>query len=244
MHVVVLADQPDTRPAAEALAERLGLECLPSEPAPAEVLRLAVTAAGLELREGGGRAAGPVRVDFRPGRGSSLLRRATLAGKAGVSRLIDATAGLGQDAFAVAETGVTVELLERSPIVAALLADGIARALELPGTREAALRMRLHSGDAKELLPALAPADVVYLDPMYPRSGREGGKAKEMRILRALLGGDSDAGELLQVARLTATRRVTVKRPLRAPPLAGSTPSGSLEGTTVRYDLYGPAAKL
>lgn len=173
-----------------------------------------------------------------------MLRRAVLAGREGMQSMIDATAGLGQDAFAIAEAGVEVELIERSPIVAALLADGLQRALEDSRCRAAVERMRLHVGDARELMQELSPADVVYLDPMYPQSGREGGKVKEMRVLRMLLGDDQDAEGLLGTARRLATRRVTVKRPLRAPPLGGEEPSGSLKGTTVRYDLYGPAAKL
>lgn len=222
------------------LAERLGLPLIRGGDDSSYTLLLARTPTRLELREAGPLAAGPVAAEFLAGRGSPLLRRATLAGKEDVARVIDATAGLGTDGFAIAEAGCQVELIERSEIVAALLADGIERARQDPLCREAAERMRLHMGDATELLPSLAPADVVYLDPMYPRSGREGGKAKEMRVLRVLLGDDGDAGGMLEVARLATTRRVVVKRPLRASHLAGVKPSGTLSGTTIRYDLYGP----
>jgi 16S rRNA (guanine1516-N2)-methyltransferase len=228
----------DGRDAAAELAGRLGLE-LVDEPA-AETALLVPTSVRLELREPGPRAAGPLSVEFRPGRGSPLLRRAALAGAPGQAGIIDATAGLGQDGFALAEWGCRVELIERSPVVAALLADGIERASSRPDTMQAAGRMSLHLGEATDLLARLAPAEVVYLDPMYPRSGREGRKGKGMRLLRELLGDDPDAHRLLEAARRAATRRVVVKRPLRAPPLAGLRPSGSLTGTTVRYDLYGP----
>jgi 16S rRNA (guanine1516-N2)-methyltransferase len=206
-------------------------------------LFLVRTGARLELRETGAGAAGPLAVEFLPGRGPSLLRRAALAGGGEPPRVIDATAGLGQDAFALAEWGCRVDLIERSPVVAALLEDGIARALARPETAAAATRMRLHQGDAVGLLPRLERAAVVYLDPMYPRSGREGRKAKGMRMLRRLLGDDPDSDALLEAARRAARRRVVVKRPLRAPPLAGMRPSGSLTGTTVRYDLYGPLSE-
>jgi 16S rRNA (guanine1516-N2)-methyltransferase len=251
--------------AAAELAERLGLElvggpggeadCVAADGAIDEPLDESLEAAGgpelllvrtatrLELRETGARAAGPLAVEFLPGRGSNLLRRAALAGGGEQPRVIDATAGLGQDAFALAEWGCRVDLIERSPVVAALLEDGIARALEQPETAAAARRMSLHLGDAVDLLPRLAGAAVVYLDPMYPRSGREGRKAKGMRMLRQLLGDDPDSGALLDAAQRAARRRVVVKRPLRAPPLAGGRPSGSLTGTTVRYDLYGPLSE-
>ena len=42
--------------------------------------------------------------------------------------VIDATAGLGRDAFIMMALGAKVTLLERSPVVAALLVDGIYRA--------------------------------------------------------------------------------------------------------------------
>jgi 16S rRNA (guanine1516-N2)-methyltransferase len=245
MDVTVVAEGEGAQETAAALAERLRVPLARGEP-PRDGLLLVQTTRRLELREPGVAAPGPVAVEFKPGRGSSLLRRATLAGKtfAGKTQavtIVDATAGLGQDAFALAEAGSPVVLVERSPLMGALLADGLARALANPACRKAAERMILHVADAFELLPRLAPVDVVYLDPMYPRSGREGGKSKEMRMLRELLGADEDAARLLPEARSAVLRRVVVKRPLRAPPLAGERPSGSLRGTTVRYDLYGPA---
>lgn len=181
-----------------------------------------------------------VHVEFVPGHAPGGLLRALLVNR-GVSRVVDATAGLGQDAFALAEAGCRVEMIERSPVVAALLRDGLGRALRNPDSAAAAGRLVLHEGEATALLPQLAPVEVVYLDPMYPRSGREGRKVKGMRLLRELLGGDEDAGELLTVARAAAGRRVVVKRPRRAPWLAGVAPSGSQAGKTVRYDLYPPA---
>lgn len=240
MRVVVIADHSGGESAAADMAERLEMELLGSDASPTDALVLAFTEAGLVLRETGPKAASPLRVDFRLGRGSAQLRRATLVGRKDVERIIDATAGLGGDAFAMAEAGVRVELIERSPIIAALLADGLDRARRDSTLAPVADRMQLHVGDSAQLLPKLAPADVVHLDPMYPVSGREGGKGKEMRILRDLLGDDVDAAELLALARQAATRRVAVKRHLKAPPMAGVPPSGSLRGTTVRYDLYAP----
>jgi 16S rRNA (guanine1516-N2)-methyltransferase len=244
MDVIVVAEGEGQLAAASRVARRLGIPLADSPLAsgrpPGDSVLLVQTAARLELREPGPAGPGPVAVEFRPGRGSPLLRRATLAG-GGASRLVDATAGVGKDAFAMAEAGAQVELIERSELLAALLEDGLSRALEDPRCREAAGRMRLHVGDAAEVLPRLGPVDVVYLDPMYPRSGREGRKSKEMRLLREILGPDDDAERLLPVARSVAGRRVVVKRPLKAPPLGRQTPSGSLRGTTVRYDLYGPA---
>ncbi|MEX2543029.1 MAG: class I SAM-dependent methyltransferase [Trueperaceae bacterium] len=244
MRLAVTVEDGADEQSAAALAERLGLEMLADIPPP-DMLLLVRTSERLELRESGPAAGGTLAVEFLPGRGSPQLRRAAMPGGRAAAtgappRLIDATAGLAQDAFALAEWGCRVDLIERSPVVAALLADGLERARRDGRTGDAASRMHLHQGEALDILPRLKPAGVVYLDPMYPRSGREGRKGKGMRLLRELLGDDRDAHTLLEAARRAAGRRVVVKRPLRAPALAGHKPSGSLTGTTVRYDLYGP----
>jgi 16S rRNA (guanine1516-N2)-methyltransferase len=46
--------------------------------------------------------------------------------------VIDGTAGLGKDAFVLAGLGCKVTLVERHPVVVALLADGLARAWQDP----------------------------------------------------------------------------------------------------------------
>ena len=45
-------------------------------------------------------------------------------------QVLDLTAGLGRDGFVLASLGASVSMLERHPIVFALLDDGLARARE------------------------------------------------------------------------------------------------------------------
>jgi len=65
----------------------------------------------------------PVPAGNRPF--AALSRRQPLARALGrkARRVVDATAGLGQDSFLIASLGPTVLALERSPIIAALLAE-------------------------------------------------------------------------------------------------------------------------
>jgi 16S rRNA (guanine1516-N2)-methyltransferase len=101
--------------------------------------------------------------------------------------------------------------------------------------------MSLHNADARDVLKQLSETErpeVIYLDPMYPESGKTAAKRKEMRLFRELLGDDLDAAELLELARKQAKRRVVVKRPLKAAALSSAKPSARLKGTTTRYDLY------
>lgn len=195
-------------------------------------------------------AAEPLYIDFgarelrrrSPGTGTREALVRAIGGRAFRPALIaDATAGLGQDAFVLASWGFEVHLIERVAPVAALLEDGIRRALATGSLRAAASRMTLHLGDAREQLYRLPHRpDVVYLDPMYPERGKRALKSRAIRGLRTLLGGDPDASSLLEVALATATRRVVVKRPLRAPALGGQNPSGAISGRTIRFDLYAP----
>lgn len=150
--------------------------------------------------------------------------------------VVDATAGFGEDTWLLASFGCTVTAVERHPLVALILTDALRRALA--SNPAAASRVRAVCGEARLVLPTLQPQpDVVYLDPMFPVSKTTALKRKPVRILRALVGDDADAPELFQVAARTARRRVVVKRPLHAPPLAGP-PTVAYPGKLLRYDVY------
>ncbi len=205
----------------------------------------------LALRASGSDAPGPLYVDYVGGTLSfrrlhgggrkQPLARAVGLRKPPYPRLIDATAGLGRDAYVLAGLGCEVTLLERSPITAALVADGLARAAQSPDTAAIVARLHLVVSDARESLLHLPPdqrPEVIYLDPMYPHRDKSALVKKEMRYLRALAGDDSDAPELLAVALRCATRRVAVKRPRSAPPLAGPPPSTQISSPNTRYDIY------
>jgi len=59
-----------------------------------------------------------------------------------------------------------------------------------------------------------------------------------MQALQQLIGHGADDAALLARARLAATRRVIVKRPQHAPPLADITPDYTIDGPNTRYDIY------
>jgi 16S rRNA (guanine1516-N2)-methyltransferase len=187
-------------------------------------------------------AGGPVYVDFtelaRRGRGSwrhEAVARA-VRGKSGIApTVIDATAGLGRDAYLLAAAACRVTLLERAPLSAALLSDGLRRA----GSDPVIANMRLVHADAIAWLAAqpLACAEVIYLDPMYPERRKSALVKKEMRLFRTALGDDDDALALFDIACARAAKRVVVKRPRHAPPLAG-TPHASIDGKSTRFDIY------
>ncbi len=162
--------------------------------------------------------------------------------------VVDATAGLGSDAFVMACLGCRVTMIERSPILGALLENALHRASTVDDFKAVIQQMSLLTGDARTELTRLAndsPPEIVYLDPMFPKRRKSALVKKEMRILQALLDTPNDDEELLAAALATATERVVVKRPGNAPALTGTPPTMSISSPNIRYDVYvkkaGPA---
>ena len=204
---------------------------------------------GIALKLSGAGAPGEVAVDFGSGAmrhrrksgNNELLGKAVGVGKKARLSVLDATAGLGRDSFVLADLGCEVLLSERNPVIAELLRVGIERACT--GTdswlAEVALRMQLLAIDAQSLgVESLAAVDVIYLDPMFPGRDKRAAVKKEMVLLQSLLGPQDDADALLEWALQQAVARVVVKRPPRAPTLAGRAPSHCISGKAVRYDVH------
>jgi 16S rRNA (guanine1516-N2)-methyltransferase len=243
--------EPALAKAAAELAARLGLPLAEAEDRqPGLLLRL--TQAGLELlKPDAPHLRGPLRVDFTNGAlefrrrqpGRELLLKAV--GCKGNIRpaVLDATGGLGRDSFLIAAAGCQVRIVEREPVLAALLADGLQRASLCPETAEIAARIRLTVGDAVAILQEMRTkgqrTEVTYLDPMFPERRKSALVKKEAQFLQLLAAPESQAAEEeLLAAALAVSQRVTVKRPVRAHFLAGRQPSHSLLGKTVRFDVH------
>ena len=185
-----------------------------------------------------------LRADWRdlrvPG-GLQALRGQPLgrAVGSGARTAIDATAGLGFDAFALAAIGLQVEAVEREAWVRALLERAHARAATDTAFAPIVARIRIVAADAREHLASHAPVDVVLLDPMFPAKRKPDAKPpKAMQALAAVVGADDDADALLAPALALAKHRVVVKRPGYAEFLAGKKPTMSIEGKNNRFDVY------
>lgn len=240
---------PEFTEAAHALASQLGLAV-----AGEAEMALQLGADGLQLQELGPDAPGPIRVDFVEGAaahrrlyggGSGQMIAKACGIQSGVRpRILDATAGLGRDGFVLATLGCEVILSERQPIIAALLADGLARAARDPEVAPIVARMQLLSGDAIALMQDWQgePPQVIHLDPMFPHRDKSALVKKEMRLFRPLVGEDADQSQLLAAALELASHRVVVKRPRKAPAIEGRKPSHQLDGKSSRYDIYAKKA--
>ena len=213
-------------------------------------LALQLGPGGLQFVDLGENAPGPVRVDFVEG---AVAHRRLFGGGAGqmIAKAVglqpgvrptvaDATAGLGRDAFVLAQLGCPVTLIERNPLIAALLEDGLRRAAGDAEVASIVAHMRLIRGEAIELLRNWQDESpqVIYLDPMFPHRDKSALVKKEMRLFRPVVGDDDDAPALLEAALTLATHRVVVKRARKAPAIAGPKPAYVLEGNSSRFDIY------
>ncbi|MGF1867299.1 class I SAM-dependent methyltransferase [Enterovibrio norvegicus] len=254
MHIALSCDAPARADTLAEIAQRWGL----THDADA-IFALVLTESRLELRKLDEPKLGAVYVDlvggaaghrrkFGGGKGQSIAKAVGL-NKGATPTVLDATAGLGRDAFVLASLGCKVQMVERHPVVAALLEDGLMRAkadADIGGWVSERLSMvHASSHDALNQLvndATLTRPDVVYLDPMYPHKKKSALVKKEMRVFQSLVGADNDADGLFAPAYELATKRVVVKRPDYAEFLADKTPSTQIETKKNRFDVYVKAA--
>lgn len=245
MKICLLTESGVAGDALSLLAGRWQLEHDDSAP-----MALVLTPDHLELRKRDEPKLGGIFVDFVSGamahrrkfgggRGEAVAKAVGVKGDY-LPDVVDATAGLGRDAFVLASVGCRVRMLERHPVVAALLDDGLQRAYrdaEIgPWLRE---RLQLiHASSLAELQHLSPRPDVVYLDPMFPHKQKSALVKKEMRVFQSLVGPDNDADGLLAPARYLAKRRVVVKRPDYAPPLADVATKNAVLTKGHRFDIY------
>lgn len=253
-NIAVIIKHEQSREASVLLAEKLGLPVYDTEQASQHLTEdsfgLFYDRGILKVNQFNKDVAGAVWVDFSKGK-SAYRQKHQGKGKLPLSRacgikhnhrpsIIDATAGLGQDAFVLAGLGCDLFCIEQQPFLAALLADGLLRAKSAePWIQEITGRMQLVQGASEDIL-ANRKADVIYLDPMYPhQQNRKQAKVKKgMQLFRMFPGTASNEGSLLEAALSAAADRVVVKRPDWASPLADRKPTYQVPGKTHRYDVY------
>jgi len=212
---------------------------------------LVLTPKHLQLQLSDEKAPGPVYVDFISGSLGHRLRfgggRRQLIGRAvGIVpketlKVLDVTAGLGRDAYIFATLGCDVTMLERSPIIVALLRDGLKRAAEQK--EFSALRLKLIHDEAINYLQQLDDSnypDVIYCDPMFPPLKKSAAVKKEMRVLKEVVGEDVNSDELLAIARGVAKKRVVVKRHRHSSTIGDTKPDLEFLGKSTRFDVYLP----
>tara|TARA_R110002167_G_scaffold197959_3_gene400970 strand:+ start:1461 stop:2297 length:837 start_codon:yes stop_codon:yes gene_type:complete len=250
----IYAADASTLDTAIAFAKKLQVECFSCQDIPDPYLLdfpfvFVYEGAKAQIIQTGKSAPGPVTASFLQGKTTHRLKfgggkgqmiaKAVGLNKGVLPTILDATAGLAQDAFVLASLGCEIILLERSPIIAELIASAIR---ESQGTdiQDITTRMLLNSVDSCTWLAEQEGkvADVIYLDPMYPHRDKSALVKKEMRLFHTLVGETTDDAELLANALQKAKYRVVVKRPRKGETIQGKQPAHHIMGKSCRYDIY------
>ena len=193
-----------------------------------------------------------------------LIKAVAVKGYKERLKVLDATAGLGEDSFLLAASGCEVYMYEQDDVIATLLEDGINRAKkpddpDIPTEiRDPALRLHFTRGDsinamrdfwhgvetgsgaASEDKAQGRLFDVIYLDPMFPERRKSAAVKKKFQLLQQLERPEMRERELLEGAMLLKPRKVVIKRPVKGPFLCGIKPEYSVKGNSVRYDIVIP----
>jgi 16S rRNA (guanine1516-N2)-methyltransferase len=149
----------------------------------------------------------------------------------------DITCGTGSDALLFLFFGAKVVAFERNKVMWALLKDALERAKNDPEIgHHFQERFTLIKGDPRDTELSETPK-ALYYDPMYPQVKRKALPRKEMRVIREIVGDDSDFEETIKWAKGISASRFIVKRPLKSSPL-NEKPGHIYEGKSTRYDVY------
>ena len=231
---------------ANSVARELGLRVEKNLSVASGVVALIVDQEDAWLQEINPNKPGPVKVDFaspammhrRKGGQNEMLGRAIGIKSNRHPWVFDATAGLGRDAYVLADLGCKVTLVERSAVLAFVLQEGLNRAVisQFNEVREAAARMSVKCEDSTEI--CATPDQVIYLDPMFEERKGSAASKKDLSVLQALHGHSADDQRLIDWAFRQPVSRIVVKRPIKAAPLTASVPSHVLKGKSVRFDVY------
>ncbi|OGT41751.1 MAG: hypothetical protein A3F42_02075 [Gammaproteobacteria bacterium RIFCSPHIGHO2_12_FULL_37_34] len=247
-NIAVSLTAPKRLQEAKNLAKRLQLELImdPKTATKTYDYLLLLTRDYLGLQKVADKKCVPFYLDFSSRKMLHRLKRATLRNEL-VARaigfhprthpvIVDATAGLGRDSLILASLGFKVILLERSPIIHALLQDALNRC-SLPYIHH----LHLIYANAIDWLKKLSHdggPDVIYIDPMFLERNKSASVKKEMVVLQNLIGKDEDAKELFYMALACAKYRVVVKRHRLAANIVERAPNFSLNGKINRFDIY------
>lgn len=113
--------------------------------------------------------------------------------------ILDATAGFGRDGMILASFGAKVTMLERHPMMFAILED----AWERNSKEENRLAIEVLHADAIAYIrscPVEHRPSVIYLDPMHPERTKTALVKKNRQVLQSLIGPTEDVLVLLEAA--------------------------------------------
>lgn len=154
-------------------------------------------------------------------------------------KVLDVTAGWGQDAFLLSCLGCEVLAIESHPLVFAFLIDAISKKnLQKPNSLKFILDNSLNY--LKTIKDEDRP-NVIYIDPMF--KPKKSLSKLPLKILEDLVGETKQSDNLFKQSLHRAINRVVVKRHRLEKPKQGAIRLCSFSGRSVCYDVFAPQEK-
>ena len=152
-------------------------------------------------------------------------------------KVVDATAGLGEDSLLLAAAGFRVDMYEYNNVIAALLFDTLRSSKSVHELSPAIENMRIINSDSVVAMQNMNDSpDVILLDPMFPARTKSSLIKKKFQLLQELESPCSNEEELLNAAIAAHPKKIVIKRPAKGPYLGGRKPDYSIDGKAIRYD--------
>ena len=191
------------------LEERLGTAAVQEDPADPLEAYLLLDSEGLSLNRGPlsmeGSFSGMKKRLKKSNLEHELILRAVRIREKKTLRILDATAGMGEDALLLSACGHKLDLYEKDPVIGSLLEDAVRRGTEDPDLKDAASRMAVHLKDSMEdMRIAGGRYDVICLDPMFPKRTKSADVKKKFQLINEL---EQPLRQYPQSERVAFTRR-------------------------------------
>ena len=153
--------------------------------------------------------------------------------------IFDATAGMLADTMIFLSLDHKVVACEQSKIIYLLIKDACERAkTSLPFMDN----LTLLNGDARDIYNEKKDIDydVIYLDPLYPKTNKASKGSGEIDLLRKIidLEGIKDAGDsIFNTFQSANCKKIILKRPIKAPLICNKI-NYQIKGKSTRFDIY------
>ena len=153
--------------------------------------------------------------------------------------IFDATAGMLADTMIFLSLGHQVIACEQSKIIYLLIRDACERAkTSLPFLDN----LTLFNGDARDIYNEKKDTefDVIYLDPLYPKTTKPSKGSGEIDLLRKIidLEGIEDVGDrIFHTFQSADYKKIILKRPVKAPLICNKI-NYQIKGKSTRFDIY------
>ncbi len=153
-------------------------------------------------------------------------------------KILDCTAGLVKDTFALAYHNSTVISIEKNKIIFDLIENAVKRGINNSYIKDILDRITFLNMDSIDFLENTKQIfDCIYLDPMFEENKKSRLVKKNMQIFHKLTD-NSNNEKLFDLALKRVNKRIVVKRALHGDFLVDRKPSFQVKEKTVRFDVY------